>query len=60
MKYILLKDVGLSFLKLLVSLKVVLIGAERKTLLKNDVKNIGPCACFFARLVQRYATITAF
>jgi len=32
---------------------VVLIGAERKTMLKNDIKNIGPCARFFARLVQR-------
>jgi len=23
-------------------------------MLKNDIKNIGPCANFFARLVQRY------
>jgi len=48
------KDVGSSFLKLLAFLKVVLIGAKRKTMLKNDIKNIGPCARFFARLIQRY------
>jgi len=29
----------LAFLK-------VLIGAERKTMLKSDIKNIGPCARF--------------
>jgi len=33
---------------------VVLIGAERKTMVNNAIKNIGPCARFFARLVQRY------
>jgi len=26
---------------------VVLIGAERKTMLNNVIKNIGPCAHFF-------------
>jgi len=26
---------------------VILIGAERKTMLKNDINNIGPCAHFF-------------
>jgi len=41
-------------LKLLTFLKVVLIGAERKTVLKNAIKNIGPCSHFFARLVQSY------
>jgi len=33
---------------------VISIGAERKTMLKNDIKIIGPCARFFARLIQRY------
>jgi len=47
-------DVGSSFLKLLAFLKVILICAERKIMLNNDIKSIGPCACFFARLVQRY------
>jgi len=41
-----LKDVGSSFLKLLDFLKVILIGAERKTMLKNAIKIIGPCALF--------------
>jgi len=41
------KDVGSSFLKLL-------MGAEMKTMLNNAIKIIGPCARFFARLVQRY------
>jgi len=35
-------------------IKVVLIGAERKSMLKNAIKNIGPCARIFTRLVQRY------
>jgi len=48
------KDVGPSFLKLLAFLKVVLISVERKTVLNNAIKNIGPCARFFARLVQRF------
>jgi len=26
---------------------VVLIGTERKTMIKNAIKNIGPCARFF-------------
>jgi len=44
---------------------VVLIGAERKIMLKYAITNIGPCARFFARLVQRYEiwrnlTIMAF
>jgi len=30
------------------------MGAEMKTMLKNDIKNIGPCARFFVRLIQRY------
>jgi len=46
-------DIGSSFLKLLAFFKSGLIGAERKTMLKNDIKNIGPCVRFFARLVQR-------
>jgi len=34
---------------------VVVIDAETKTMLKNAIKNIGPCArFFFARLVQIY------
>jgi len=39
----------------LLFVKVVLIGAERKPMLKNDIKT-GPCARFLARLkiVQRY------
>jgi len=58
------KDVG--FLKLLAFFKNGFNRCKkRKTMLKNDIKNIGPCGCFFARVVQKYEiwrnlTIMAF